>query len=35
MLPPLPQGRQGASHHTHHSSPGLISQWAHDVASWF
>ena len=35
LLPPLPQD-QGQSHgHGHHQSPGLLSQWAHDVASWF
>ena len=39
LLPPLPQD-QGQSqshsgHHGRHQSPGLLSQWAHDVASWF
>ncbi|HWD56291.1 MAG TPA: MlaD family protein [Acidimicrobiales bacterium] len=34
LLPPLPQD-QGRSRHTHHGQPGLLSQWAHDVASWF
>jgi virulence factor Mce-like protein len=35
LLPPLPQAPHRSSAHTHHSSPGLLSQWAHDVASWF
>jgi hypothetical protein len=34
LLPPLPQD-QGQGHHGHHPSPGLLSQWAHDIASWF
>jgi phospholipid/cholesterol/gamma-HCH transport system substrate-binding protein len=36
LLPPLPQD-QGQTHgrHGHHQSPGLLSQWAHDIASWF
>jgi phospholipid/cholesterol/gamma-HCH transport system substrate-binding protein len=34
LLPPLPQD-QGQAHHRHHQSPGLLSQWAHDIASWF
>lgn len=36
LLPPLPQD-QGQSHgrHGRHQSPGLLSQWAHDIASWF
>jgi hypothetical protein len=35
-LPPLPQD-QGHVHgnHGHRQPPGLLSQWAHDVASWF
>jgi ABC-type transporter Mla subunit MlaD len=33
LLPPLPQDRGHASHHPAHR--GLVSQWAHDVASWF
>ena len=32
LLPPLPQAH-APSHHTAHR--GLLSQWAHDVASWF
>ncbi len=38
LLPPLPQSQgsgSGQSHRAHHASPGLLSQWAHDVASWF
>jgi virulence factor Mce-like protein len=35
LLPPLPQDQHGTKAHAHHSSPGLLSQWAHDVASWF
>ena len=36
LLPPLPQDQgQGHGSHGHHQSPGLLSQWAHDVASWF
>ena len=36
LLPPLPQDQgQGNGRHGHHSSPGLLSQWAHDIASWF
>ena len=34
LLPPLPQS-QGRSHRSHHAQPGLLSQWGHDVASWF
>jgi hypothetical protein len=34
LLPPLPQS-QNQSHHPHHTHRGLVSQWAHDVASWF
>jgi virulence factor Mce-like protein len=34
LLPPLPQDH-GQGHHGHHPSPGLLSQWAHDIASWF
>jgi hypothetical protein len=34
LLPPLPQD-QVQGHHGHHASPGLLSQWAHDIASWF
>jgi phospholipid/cholesterol/gamma-HCH transport system substrate-binding protein len=34
LLPPLPQS-QSQSHHSHHTHRGLVSQWAHDVASWF
>jgi phospholipid/cholesterol/gamma-HCH transport system substrate-binding protein len=34
LLPPLPQS-QSQSHHPHHTHRGLVSQWAHDVASWF
>ncbi len=30
LLAPLPQ-----NHHPHRAQPGLLSQWAHDVASWF
>jgi phospholipid/cholesterol/gamma-HCH transport system substrate-binding protein len=33
LLPPLPQDQ--AKGHGHHQSPGLLSQWAHDIASWF
>jgi phospholipid/cholesterol/gamma-HCH transport system substrate-binding protein len=33
LLPPLPQD-QGHGH-GHHQPPGLLSQWAHDIASWF
>jgi phospholipid/cholesterol/gamma-HCH transport system substrate-binding protein len=33
LLPPLPQDQ--GPHHRHHQSPGLLSQWAHDIASWF
>ena len=33
LLPPLPQAQ--GQHHSRHSSPGLLSQWAHDIASWF
>jgi hypothetical protein len=36
LLPPLPQDQgQGRGRHGHHQSPGLLSQWAHDIASWF
>ena len=36
LLPPLPQDLgQGHGGHSHHQSPGLLSQWAHDIASWF
>jgi virulence factor Mce-like protein len=36
LLPPLPQDQgQGHAHHGRHQSPGLLSQWAHDIASWF
>jgi hypothetical protein len=37
LLPPLPQdqGQAAHGHRAHHQSPGLLSQWAHDVASWF
>jgi phospholipid/cholesterol/gamma-HCH transport system substrate-binding protein len=36
LLPPLPQDQgQGQGRHRHHQSPGLLSQWAHDIASWF
>jgi phospholipid/cholesterol/gamma-HCH transport system substrate-binding protein len=36
LLPPLPQDQgQGHGNHGHHQSPGLLSQWAHDIASWF
>jgi phospholipid/cholesterol/gamma-HCH transport system substrate-binding protein len=34
LLPPLPQN-QRQSHHAHGAQRGLVSQWAHDVASWF
>ncbi len=33
LLPPLPQDQGHAAHHPAHR--GLLSQWAHDVASWF
>jgi phospholipid/cholesterol/gamma-HCH transport system substrate-binding protein len=37
LLPPLPQdqGQAAHGHRAHHQSPGLLSQWAHDIASWF
>jgi phospholipid/cholesterol/gamma-HCH transport system substrate-binding protein len=37
LLPPLPQdqGQSHGGHHGRHQSPGLLSQWAHDIASWF
>jgi phospholipid/cholesterol/gamma-HCH transport system substrate-binding protein len=36
LLPPLPQDQgQAHGHRAHHQSPGLLSQWAHDIASWF
>jgi phospholipid/cholesterol/gamma-HCH transport system substrate-binding protein len=37
LLPPLPQdqGQSHGGHHGRHQSPDLLSQWAHDVASWF
>jgi phospholipid/cholesterol/gamma-HCH transport system substrate-binding protein len=36
LLPPLPQDQgQGHGGHGHHHSPGLLAQWAHDIASWF
>jgi phospholipid/cholesterol/gamma-HCH transport system substrate-binding protein len=36
LLPPLPQDQgQAHGHHAHHQSSSLLSQWAHDIASWF
>ncbi len=36
LLPPLPQEQgQPQGHRGRHEAPGLISQWAHDIASWF
>jgi virulence factor Mce-like protein len=36
LLPPLPQDQQqGHGRHGHQQSPGLLAQWAHDIASWF